>query len=139
MIGPCMCGDTHCHSCGPAQGNSRCLVCGAWADDGCEDHAKCEAGLPAAIERERLATMSVYSDRSDGFEEGQTAGEQAERPDYITDDHLTFLDELRESGATNMFGARPYIMDEFPDLSNKQAAAVLGYWMKTFSARHKNS
>jgi hypothetical protein len=33
---PCMCGDTHCSSCGPAQGNSRCPICRAWADDGCE-------------------------------------------------------------------------------------------------------
>jgi len=33
---PCMCGDTHCPSCGPAQGNTRCVICGAWADDGCE-------------------------------------------------------------------------------------------------------
>ena len=33
---PCMCGDTHCWSCGPAQGNSKCWYCGAWADDWCE-------------------------------------------------------------------------------------------------------
>jgi hypothetical protein len=32
----CMCGDTHCGSCGPAQGNSRCPICSSWADDGCE-------------------------------------------------------------------------------------------------------
>lgn len=32
----CMCGDTHCSSCGPAQGNHRCPICRAWADDGCE-------------------------------------------------------------------------------------------------------
>lgn len=56
MIGPCLCGDICCPSCGPAQGNSRCLVCGAWASDGCDDPAKCEAEMPAAVERERLAT-----------------------------------------------------------------------------------
>ena len=33
---PCMCGDTQCWSCGPAQGNWRCPICRAWADDGCE-------------------------------------------------------------------------------------------------------
>ena len=32
----CMCGDTHCSSCGPAQGNWKCVLCGAWADDCCE-------------------------------------------------------------------------------------------------------
>lgn len=35
MTGPCLCGDTHCWSCGPAQGNAKCPICGAWADDGC--------------------------------------------------------------------------------------------------------
>lgn len=37
---PCMCGDTHCWSCGPAQGNWRCPICRAWADDGCEHIAE---------------------------------------------------------------------------------------------------
>lgn len=46
--------------------------------------------------------------------------------------HLSFLDELRKSGDTNILGARPYIEDAFPELSEGQAAAVLGYWMKTF-------
>ena len=35
-MGPCLCGDTHCSSCGPAQGNSKCPLCGAWMDDCCE-------------------------------------------------------------------------------------------------------
>ncbi len=30
-----MCGDICCPSCGPAQGNSRCQICRAWASDGC--------------------------------------------------------------------------------------------------------
>ncbi len=38
----CMCGDPCCPSCGPAQGNSQCPVCGAWADDGCEDPQRCK-------------------------------------------------------------------------------------------------
>lgn len=33
--GPCLCGDTQCPSCGPAQGNWRCPICRAWADTGC--------------------------------------------------------------------------------------------------------
>ena len=32
----CMCGDTQCWSCGPAQGNYRCPICNEWADNGCE-------------------------------------------------------------------------------------------------------
>jgi hypothetical protein len=54
------------------------------------------------------------------------------RPEFATDEHLAFLDDLRESGTTNMFGARPYLMAEFPDLSSKEAAAVVVYWMKSF-------
>lgn len=39
---PCLCGDTYCASCGPAQGNYRCYVCGAWsADGGCKDPEAC--------------------------------------------------------------------------------------------------
>ncbi len=29
----CMCGDLYCPSCGPAQGNSQCPVCGRWSYD----------------------------------------------------------------------------------------------------------
>jgi hypothetical protein len=38
-----MCGDTQCPSCGPAQGNYRCPICRAWADDCCE-HFEEETG-----------------------------------------------------------------------------------------------
>lgn len=31
----CMCGDYCCPSCGPAQGNSKCELCGQWASEGC--------------------------------------------------------------------------------------------------------
>jgi len=30
---PCMCGDTYCWSCGPAQGNYQCDNCGNWLFD----------------------------------------------------------------------------------------------------------
>jgi hypothetical protein len=55
------------------------------------------------------------------------------RPNYVTEKHLIFLDELRESGITNMYSARSYILDEFPDLEENVAGDILGYWMKTFS------
>lgn len=60
-----------------------------------------------------------------------------ERPDFVNEEHLNFLDSLRKSGVTNMFGATPYIQDAFPELSKKQATKALSYWMKTFSKRHK--
>jgi hypothetical protein len=51
-----MCGDTHCASCGPAQGNWRCPICRVWADDGCE-HIGEDGNLLDAYEEEarRLA------------------------------------------------------------------------------------
>ncbi len=58
-----------------------------------------------------------------------------ERPAIVQDEHLVYLDELRESGVTNMYGAAPYLEDEF-DLTSKEARQVLSYWMKTFSERH---
>lgn len=73
--------------------------------------------------------MSRFSERAKGYEEGATA---TARPAFVTDEMLVFLDELRESGTTNMFGARPYLMEEFGLLTEKEASACLGYWMKTF-------
>ncbi len=59
-----------------------------------------------------------------------------ERPEFVTDEHLEYLDELRESGVTNMYGASPYVQREFPELSQDQSRKVLTYWMHTFSERH---
>ena len=47
-------------------------------------------------------------------------------------EHKRFLDALRESGATIMFGAHPYLMGSFPELSDKEAKAILAEWMRTF-------
>ena len=46
-----------------------------------------------------------------------------------------FLDALRESGVTNMFGATPYLQEEF-DISGKEARKILVEWMETFKERH---
>lgn len=53
------------------------------------------------------------------------------RPEVVTDEYLKYLDDLRESGTVNMFGARLYLQEEF-DLSNNDASVVLNYWIKTF-------
>ena len=57
------------------------------------------------------------------------------KPECCTEEMLVYLDELRDSGETNMYGARPYVAGEF-NLSKEDAGSVLSYWMKTFSARH---
>lgn len=73
-----------------------------------------------------------------------------ERPEFCTDEMLVYLDELRESGVVNMFGAGPFVDAEFPELSmdpetgeqrrgfgsSSAAKAVLSYWMSSFGERH---
>jgi hypothetical protein len=57
---------------------------------------------------------------------------------YENDDEqevFEFLDDLRESGVTNMFGAAPYIAAEF-DVPRSIARTYLTDWMRTFSQRH---
>jgi hypothetical protein len=42
-----------------------------------------------------------------------------------------YLNDLRESGETNMFGATPYLMQEF-DMSKSEAKKWLKEWMLSF-------
>ena len=46
-------------------------------------------------------------------------------------EYFHFLDKLRESGVTNMFGAGPYLEKAF-DLDKKTAKKILSEWMKQF-------
>ena len=46
-----------------------------------------------------------------------------------------YLDELRASGDTNMYGATPFLETQF-DLTTREARYVLTTWMKTFTSRH---
>jgi hypothetical protein len=48
---------------------------------------------------------------------------------------LEYLDFLRETGVTNMFGAAPYLSEGL-DLDVATARKVLAYWMATFGERH---
>jgi hypothetical protein len=64
--------------------------------------------------------------------------ETTPRPEFVTDEMLDYLDELRESGETNMFGAAPYVHEVF-GCGKRTARAVLSYWMATFSERHASA
>lgn len=50
--------------------------------------------------------------------------------------YFVYLDELRETGKINMFGAAPYLQDEF-NLKPHEAKAIVLEWMDTFVERHK--
>lgn len=45
--------------------------------------------------------------------------------------YYDYLEELRQSGVTNMFGAVPYLMREF-DLSHDEASKILSDWIGSY-------
>jgi hypothetical protein len=53
----------------------------------------------------------------------------------IEEQAFVYLDELRESGVTNMFEAGSYLENEFT-MDKKQAREILLKWMNTFGKRH---
>ena len=59
------------------------------------------------------------------------------RPDIVDIAHLEYLDDLRESGVTNMFGAPQYLREVF-DLNRKDSNDIVSYWMKSFGERSSN-
>lgn len=50
--------------------------------------------------------------------------------DYV--EAFEYLDVLRETGITNMYGAAPYLANAF-GIDVKEARAILGDWMTSFS------
>lgn len=53
------------------------------------------------------------------------------------DTYFAFLDNLRESGSINMFGAAP-VLAEMYELNKTEARHIVMRWMETFSERHSN-
>ena len=51
-----------------------------------------------------------------------------EQPEAV---YFNYLVELRDSGVTNMFGAGPYLEEEF-GLHRREANDILTAWMKSF-------
>lgn len=58
-----------------------------------------------------------------------------ERPEIVSEDHLTYLDDLRESGVTNMFGSGDYLQRDF-NVDRHEAKQIVLYWMGSFEERH---
>lgn len=48
--------------------------------------------------------------------------------------HKEWLDNLRESGSTNMYGAWARLTFAFPEenMSKKQAQSIIAEWMETY-------
>lgn len=47
--------------------------------------------------------------------------------------YFIYLEKLRRSGITNMYGAVPYLMEAFPYLTKNKAANILKLWMETYN------
>ncbi len=52
----------------------------------------------------------------------------------MTNEHKDFLNALRDSGVTNMFGAAPYLQREF-GITSQKARTILLEWMMSFNDR----
>ena len=48
-----------------------------------------------------------------------------------------YLDNLRESGVTNMSGAAGYLINQFT-LNTDEASSILLEWMETYESRQSN-
>lgn len=50
------------------------------------------------------------------------------------EEYFSYLEELRESGATNMFGAASYLQEHFPELrhDSHRAHEILQAWMDSY-------
>lgn len=49
----------------------------------------------------------------------------------LTQKHIDYLIELRDSGETNMWGAAPYIEQQF-GVTSKEAKQILVEWIQSF-------
>lgn len=49
-----------------------------------------------------------------------------------TNEYWIYLENLRRSGVTNMYGAAPYLAAAF-DLDNKEARKILIDWMENYN------
>ena len=50
-----------------------------------------------------------------------------------TNKYWLFLEQLRRSGVTNMYGAVPYLMVDFDELSQDDAKRILIDWMQNYN------
>ena len=53
------------------------------------------------------------------------------------EDYYQMLENIRQSGITNMFGASPLLKEFCPELSLKEAQAILVNWMRNYDELNK--
>ena len=88
------------------------------------------------------ASVGVHECREENIDEmtwnKHFIGTSEERcPFYKTaNEYWLFLEELRRSGKTNMFGAVPYLQEAFKyeEMTRAEASKILTEWMKNYDA-----
>lgn len=53
------------------------------------------------------------------------------------EEYYQTLENIRQSGITNMFGAAPYLREFCPELSPRLAQAILVNWIHNYNALNK--
>ena len=56
--------------------------------------------------------------------------------DELKEDVFKYLEELRESGETNMYGAHRYVMENF-EINKSMAIKFVSTWMATYNKGEK--
>jgi len=56
---------------------------------------------------------------------------------FLMEKYFAYLECLRHSGVTNMYGARPYLQKEFPELADdpERAGEILLAWFEGFQTK----
>ena len=84
--------------------------------------------MDVTIEDKHEEILGLLSKDFDGYPPFDMA---VEDPEETLEQALEYLDNLRESGRINMFGAAPWLEEEF-SFPKQVAKGVLGYWMEQF-------
>lgn len=80
-----------------------------------------------------LSSLTEDEDSITDFDLGKPAPQEPSLED--DGEYFEYLDELRDSGVTNMLGAGAYLEKDF-SIDPQEARRVLQRWMETFSDRH---
>jgi len=56
----------------------------------------------------------------------------------LEQEHIDYLNALRDSGVTNMFGAHPYLAERF-EIDQRDAKRLLMQWMTHVAEEHANA
>lgn len=63
-------------------------------------------------------------------------GEGKGRPDFVTDEHIEFLDELHTRTHDTIFDMLPDLRERFPDLGMAQLSKLTRYWTQRNEAQY---